>query len=131
MAIRSMQTAGSRDHFDDREKQRAESLRRMLASIDKSIAAYYALNGNLENQGFEEFEGGKESDGVASFKHHDGSEMGVERAIKALQRSGFGAFTNSRGIMHANANIKSVRVSALIHQLNTRNVVVMLTFGGA
>jgi hypothetical protein len=131
MAIRSLQTAGKRDHFDDREKQRAEQMRKWLAAIDKNIAAYYAINGNLENQGFEEFEGGKESDGVASFRHHDGSTMGVERAIKALQRSGFGAFTDSRGIMHGSADIKGVRVSALIHQLGTRGVVVMLTFGGA
>lgn len=126
MPIRQMQVA-SRDQFDTRELVRAGELRAQMDLIYKSIEAYKVCEASLDVQGFEEYEGGKESAGVASFKHHD-SSAGA-RAIKALQRVGFPDFRESHGITHAGANIKGVRVSAMIQPLGSMGVRVMLTFG--
>jgi hypothetical protein len=132
MAIRSMQLAGALANFDNRELIRAGELRRQLDHIHKSIAAYNAICGNLENQGFEEYGGGKESEGVASFRHHESTQAIVDRAVKALQHSGFGQLREARvrGILVGSADIKGIRVSAMIQLIAPMGVRVMLTFGG-
>lgn len=127
MPIKPLKVTASRNQFDTRELVRAGELRAQLDAIYKSIEAYRVIEAALGVQGFEEYEGGKESAGVASFKHHDANA--AAKAVKALQRAGFPAFRESHGVTHAAADIKGVRVSAMIQLLGTMGCRVMITFG--